>query len=141
MIEQYTITTTPKYNFPQPALDTPLPQRFIELSINSLRQVHQKSPVNQQNIHEDTGDCATPTQIQLKRLPVRLTARHQEVTIAAVDTSTIKIGETDTGIIIAIRGATVWKKNRNYLYQRFGPLIFHITEENKNAVYNNLDRA
>jgi hypothetical protein len=57
-----------------------------------------------------------------------------------VDTSTIKIGETSTGIIIAIRGATVWKQG-SYRYTRLGPFIFHITEENKNEVYNTLEKA
>ena len=139
VIEQYTITTTPKYNFPQP--DATLPQRFIELSINSLRQVRSNAlQFNPQNLQQDPhSDC--PTQLQLKRQPLTLTPRHQETTVAAVDTSTIKIGETTTGIIIAIRGATVGKQNRNYHYTRMGPFIFHITEENKNAVYNNLERA
>ncbi|MCW4009287.1 MAG: DNA double-strand break repair nuclease NurA [Candidatus Bathyarchaeota archaeon] len=140
MIEQYTITTTPKYNFPQPTPDTPLPQRFLELSINSLRQVH-NTPLQinpQPLLHPAPTDC--PTQLQLKRQPLTLTPNHQETTIAAVDTSTIKIGETKTGIIIAIRGATVQRQNRNYHYTRLGPFIFHVTEENKNAVYNNLER-
>ena len=66
---------------------------------------------------------------------------HQETIIAAVDTSTIKIGETSTGIIIAIRGATVWKQNHNYRYTRLGPFIFHITEDNKHEVFNTLERA
>jgi len=141
VIEQYTITTTPKYNFPQPPMDTTLPQRFIELSINSLRQVRNNAfQLNQQNLQQDNyADC--PTQLQLKRQSLPLVPRHQETTVAAVDTSTIKIGETSTGIIIAIRGATVYKQNRNYRYTRLGPFIFHITEENKNAVYNNLERA
>ena len=139
MIEQYTITTTPKYNFPQPNLDIPLPQRFIELSINSLRQVN-SSPlqISLQTMHQDLSDY--PTQLQLKRKPLTLTPNHQETTVAAVDTSTIKIGETKTGIIIAIRGATVHRKNRNYRYTRLGPFIFHVTEENKNAVYSNLEQ-
>ncbi len=142
VIEQYTITTTPKYNFPQPTTDTPLPQRFIELSINSLRQAHnhnlQPTPQTltpEANIHQE---C--PTQLQLKRIPLPLTPRHQQTQISAVDTSTIKIGETKTGIIIAIRGATVYRKNHTYHYTRLGPFIFHITEENKNAVYSNLER-
>jgi hypothetical protein len=70
-----------------------------------------------------------------------LKPNHQETTIAAVDTSTIKIGETATGIIIAIRGATTWKQNHQYHYTRLGPFIFHITEENKNEVYNILEKA
>jgi hypothetical protein len=122
-------------------MDTTLPQRFIELSINSLRQVRMNAfQLNQQNLHQDNyADC--PTQLQLKRQPLPLTPRHQETIIAAVDTSTIKIGETSTGIIIAIRGATIWKQNRKYHYTRLGPFIFHITEENKNAVYNNIEKA
>ena len=79
--------------------------------------------------------------MQLNRTPIVLKPNHQEATIAAIDTSTIKIGETATGIIIAIRGATTWKQNRNYRYTRLGPFIFHITEENKNEVYNTLERA
>ena len=141
VIEQYTITTTPKYNFPQPTPTTPLPQRFIELSINSLRQVRSNAfQYNPQTLQQDTS-ADYPIQLQLKRQPLPLTPKHQETTVAAVDTSTIKIGETTTGIIVAIRGATVTRQNRNYHYTRLGPFIFHITEENKNAVYNSLEHA
>jgi hypothetical protein len=77
----------------------------------------------------------------LKRQPITLKTNHQETTIAAVDTSTIKIGETSTGIIIAIRGATILKQKRHYRYTRLGPYIFHITEDNKNEVYNTLEKS
>ena len=141
MIEQYIITTTPKYNFPQPIIDTTLPQRFLEQSLHSLKQVqHQPFQLNQQfqqfNITEQH-----PSDLHLKRQPINLKPNHQETTIAAVDTSTIKIGETGTGIIIAIRGATTWKQNRRYRYTRLGPFIFHITEDNKNEVYNTLEKS
>jgi hypothetical protein len=138
VIEQYTITTTPKYNFPQAHPQAALPQRFIELSINSLRQVrntNQLDPLTQ----SDTE--AIPTQLQIKHQPLSLTPRHQQTTVSAVDTSVIKIGETKTGIIIAVRGATVRRRNHNYTYTRLGPFIFHLTEENKNVVYNNLEKA
>jgi hypothetical protein len=142
VIEQYTITTTPKYNFPQPTIDTTLPQRFLEQSIHSLKQVRNQSfQLNQQNLQQTSTFDDNPTTLQLKRLPLPLTPRTQETLIAAVDTSTIKIGETSKGIIIAIRGATVWKQNRNYRYTRLGPFIFHITEENKKEVYNTLETA
>jgi hypothetical protein len=61
--------------------------------------------------------------------------------VAAVDTSTMRIGETTTGILVAVRGATVWKQNRNYRYARLGPFVFHITEENKHEVYDMLESA
>jgi hypothetical protein len=142
VIEQYTITTTPKYNFPQPTPDTLLPQRFIELSINSLRQVRRNAfQYNSQTLQQENTATDCPTQLQLNRQPLTLSPIHQETTVSAVDTSTIKIGETSTGIIIAIRGATIHRQNRNYRYTRLGPFIFHITEENKNAVYGNLERA
>jgi hypothetical protein len=141
VIEQYTITTTPKYNFPQPTIDTTLPQRFLEQSLHSLKQVqHQPFQLNQQFQQFNTSE-QHPSNLQLKRQPIFLKPNHQETTIAAVDTSTIKIGETSTGIIIAIRGATTWKQNRQYHYTRLGPFIFHITEENKNEVYNTLEKS
>ncbi len=142
MIEQYTITTTPKYNFPQPTIDTTLPQRFLEQSLHSLKQVqHQPFQLNQQNFHQFHISEQYASNLQLNRQAIALKPNHQETTIAAIDTSTIKIGETSTGIIIAIRGATTWKQNRRYHYTRLGPFIFHITEENKDEVYNTLEKS
>ena len=79
--------------------------------------------------------------LQLKRQPLPLKPNQEETLIAAVDTSTIKIGETSTGIIIAVRGANVWKQNRTYHYRRLGPFIFHITEDNKKDVFNALEKS
>jgi hypothetical protein len=73
--------------------------------------------------------------------PITLKPRKEPAIIAAVDTSSIKIGETSTGILIAIRGANIWKQNRSYRYIRLGPFILHITEENKKEVYNALQNA
>ena len=140
VIEQYTVT--PRYNFPQPSMDTSLPQRFIELSLNSLRQVRDHTfQLNQQPIQQDIPFGNYPMTLQLKRQPLTLRPCSKETLIAAVDTSTIKIGETSTGIIIAVRAANVWKQNRMYHYRRLGPFIFHITEDNKKEVYNALERA
>jgi hypothetical protein len=139
VIEQY--VTTPRYNFPQPSMDTSLPQRFVELSLNSLRQVHAPIQLNQHLIQQENLYDNYPTTLQLKREPLPLKPCHEETLIAAVDTSTIKIGETSTGIIIAVRGANVWKQNRTYHYKRLGPFIFHITEDNKKDVFNALERS
>jgi hypothetical protein len=142
VIEQYTIATTSRYNFPQPSIDTTLPQRFLEQSLHSLKQVHpQPFQLNQQDFQQFHILEQQPANLQLKRTPIALKPNHQETIITAVDTSTIKIGETGTGVIIAIRGATVWKQNRSYRYTRLGPFIFHITEENKNEVYKTLEKA
>jgi hypothetical protein len=140
VIEQYTITN--KYNFPQPAIDTILPQRFLEQSVHSLKQVqHQPAQLNPQNYQSLFTTEQYSSNIQLKSEPIQLKPNHQETLTAAIDTSTIKIGETSTGIIIAIRGATTWRQNHQYKYTRLGPFIFHLTEDNKNAVYNSLEHA
>ena len=104
-------------------------------------QPHQPFQLNQQPYQQYHTYEQYSSSLRLKCTPIALKPNHQETIIAAVDTSTIKIGETTTGIIIAIRGATTWKQNRNYRYTRLGPFIFHITEENKNEVYNTLERA
>ncbi len=85
------------------------------------------------DLHEDT--------FQLRMQPIPLKPIHEETTIGACDTSTIKIGETCTGMLVAVRGASVWKKHKSYRYSRLGPFIFHITEENKKEVYDALERA
>ena len=93
VIEQYTITE--KYNFPQPTIDTTLPQRFLEQSLYSLKQVqHQPFQLNPQNLQQLNTTEQYPSSIQLKPQPIPIKPDHQETLIAAVDTSTIKIGET-----------------------------------------------
>jgi hypothetical protein len=122
-------------------MDTSLPQRFVELSLNSLRQVHAPFQLNQQVIQQNGYYDNYPTSLQLKRQPLPLKPNREETLIAAVDTSTIKIGETSTGMIIAVRGANVWKQNRTYHYRRLGPFIFQITEDNKKDVFNALEKS
>jgi len=140
VIEQYTVTTQ-KYNFPQPTMDTALPQRFLEQSINSLKRVPYASlQLSQQNT-QCFNSVDSVFSLSLKPEPILLTPRTQETLIAAVDTSTIRIGETSKGVVIAVRGATVWKQHRHYRYTRLGPFIFHITEDNKKAVFNSLEKA
>ncbi|MDI6805790.1 MAG: DNA double-strand break repair nuclease NurA [Candidatus Bathyarchaeia archaeon] len=131
MNTQYTITTTQKYNFPQPTMETALPQRLIQLSLHSLKNVQNNNiQLNQQGIHA--------TQFLQ---PISLKPKNEPTIIAAVDTSSIKIGETTTGTLVAIRGANIWKQNRTYRYIRLGPFILHITEENKKEVYTALQNA
>lgn len=124
-------------------MDTTLPQRFIELSLHSLKQVqNQTLQLNQQTIqqHSQQEQLYAPQLIPLTQ-PIPLNPKPETTTIAAVDTSSIRLGETAQGIIIAVRGTAVWKKGKNYAYLRVGPFIFHITEENLREVYTTLLRA
>jgi hypothetical protein len=122
-------------------MDTTLPHQFIELSLHSLEHTSdQPFQLNQQTAQQFNAIYVND-QTRLKPEPLPLKPSREESIVAAVDTSTIKIGETSTGIIIAVRGANVWKQNKRYRYMRFGPFIFHITEENKKQVYETLERT
>jgi len=145
---QYTATTT-KYNFPQtPRIDTELPTKFIELSLRSIKTINKNTDTSilyqpYDTITEDTiaqpSEEITPTfngQAKLKLNTIQLKPSREETPVTAIDVSSIRIGETSTGIIIAIRAAVIWKKQKNYNYLRIGPFPFHITEENKQEIYN-----
>jgi len=46
--------------------------------------------------------------------------------VVAIDTSTIKLGELDYGILCALRGAVVTLESKSYGYTRYGPFIFSL---------------
>jgi hypothetical protein len=46
--------------------------------------------------------------------------------VVAIDTSTIKLGELDDGILCALRGAVVTLESRSYCYHRYGPFVFSL---------------
>lgn len=141
MIEQYTIATTPKYNFPQLAVDVTLPKRFTEQSLLTLReQPLDRILFNQPDIQQQYTHYGLPA-LRLNPKPVQLKPKNEPATIVACDTSTMKIGDTSTGVLIAIRGANVWRQDRAYRYMRLGPFIFHVTEENKRLLYQTLERS
>jgi len=140
VIEQHNIVTTPKYNFPQAQIDLEFPKRFVELSLNSLKQtINSAFQLDQQFLQQNIKE-----QLYVPRPPARpipLRPNSSETPIAAVDTSSIKLGETSKGIVIAIRGTSIWKIRHSYGYLRVGPFIFHITEENLNEVYKILQKT
>jgi len=123
-------------------MDTTLPHLFIELSLHSLKHgPDQALQLNQQPGQQFNSIDVRDQTLRLKLEPLPLKPLHEENIVVAVDTSTMKIGETNRGIVIAIRGANVWKQHRRYRYMRFGPFIFHFTEENKKQVYETLERT
>jgi hypothetical protein len=123
-------------------MDTTLPRQLIELSLRSLKHASDKAfQLEQEPIHQSTDRSSHDESLTLKPEPLPLRPLQAESIVAAVDTSTIRIGETSTGIVIAVRGANVWKQDRRYRYMRFGPFVFHITDENKKQVYETLERT
>ena len=95
-----------------------------------------ETPLNQaaaEHIENATPIMKIQQPSTIKTIPLEHSS--DEKPVVAVDVSSIRIGETETGILCAIRGAIVWKEKKRYKYQRIGPFPFHITEQNKNEIY------
>ena len=58
---------------------------------------------------------------------IPLTPKPSTKPVAAIDTSTIKLGELEDGSLCAIRGAIVLLENHRYRYVRYGPLVFSVS--------------
>ncbi len=114
----------------------------MELSLNSMKNIESnylqptETPLNQPPT-EHIENATTILGIQNPPTTKTIHLEHSlnEKTVVAVDVSSIKIGETETGMLCAIRGAIVWKEKNKYKYQRIGPFPFHITEKNKKEIY------
>lgn len=123
-------------------MDTLLPKRFTESSLHSLTNDKDRDfQLNQQDLQQTNKLESNIHATRLKLPPLTLKPRNAETIVAAVDTSTIKLGETDTGLLIAVRGATVWRQNKIYKYTRLGPFVFHLTEQNKHSIYATLEKS
>src|SRR5881397_3184303 len=69
----------------------------------------------------------------LKRSPI--SPVKEQVPIVACDASSVKIGETDTGMIFAIRAVAVSRQTGRILYNRWGPLLFHVPNSEDSRQY------
>lgn len=116
LIRQLDYTTTPRYNFPQTLEDLQLPQKFIELSLRSMRNIEEEyfqpneTTFNQlamKNPQDATPVFRNHGSFTIESIPLK--PLQEDTPVAAVDVSSIKVGETATGILCAIRGAIVWK--------------------------------
>jgi hypothetical protein len=129
---QFTITTTPKYNFPPEQASLQLPQHFIELSVRSLKDA-QTNSLRGCAVADDAGqkhlDSFSP-----RSHPVRLEPNDADTPIVAIDVSSIRLGETKNGTLLAVRGAVVWNRALKYRYLRLGPFPFHITEKSRDDI-------
>ncbi|HZY93403.1 MAG TPA: DNA double-strand break repair nuclease NurA [Candidatus Bathyarchaeia archaeon] len=67
---------------------------------------------------------ASAAAIGLERVPI-LPVRDASQ-IVACDASSVKIGETDNGMIFAIRAVAAWRYPKKIMFTRWGPLLFHV---------------
>ena len=95
---------------------------------------------NQPTLNQPTEHIADATPIMKIQQPstiktIPLEPVQDKKSVVAVDVSSIRIGETATGELCAIRGAIVWKEKTRYKYQRIGPFTFHITDQNLKEIH------
>ena len=113
MSEQQCITITQKYNFPKTKVSLALPEGFFEQSLHSLSKLNYKPlQFNQHHNLEIFEKNIGTSKLQIKNKPIKLKAICKSTTIGAIDTSTVKIGETRKGTLIAIRGAIIQNKKK-----------------------------
>lgn len=110
-----------------------LPSFLVELSSRSMRQVNFRafSPrdvsIFSVAIHDEWSEAGSTLQIDDSEGGRLISLNPSLVSnVAAVDVSSLKIGETETGVLVAIRGALVWRSDQGYEYVRCGPLAFHL---------------
>ncbi len=114
----------------------------MKLSLNSMKNIKSnylqptEKPLNKpptEHIENSTTTLGIQHPSTIKTIPLEQSL--DEKTVVAVDVSSIRIGETETGVLCAIRGAIAWREKNRYKYQRIGPFPFHITEQNKKEIY------
>ena len=117
------------------------PQKLMELSVRSLEApIHHRLDVigESSSIHETKRypHCGPPSTRLFKLRPDLA-----KIPIIAVDVSSIKLGETCNGVLLALRGAIVWREDDSYQYLRLGPFPFHITTKNREELNHVLRRC
>ncbi len=113
----------------------PIPESLLALSNRSMERLRGSSfnprPVSLVDLGVEDGDSEENLDLGseigagLKRTTI--SPRREPVQIAACDASSVKIGETETGMIFAIRAVGVWRNPDRTVFNRWGPLLFHIS--------------
>jgi hypothetical protein len=142
LIEQqpYPTENVPKYNFSDTfAGGFGLPRELAQLCLSSLEELKgQKVKSNSVDESMETSYDGSVIFLETATSPkvIQVQPLREDTKIAAVDMSSINLGETNDGILIAIRGAIVWNVRRKFHYLRLGPFLFHLTEESRSRIFN-----
>jgi len=116
-------------------LQHPIPEALIQLSTKSMQALNGATlnprTVSLVDMGLDDGDSEEQLAISASSIAMgmrrnQINPQKDSVTIAACDASSVKIGETENGMIFAIRAVAVWRKPNKILFTRWGPLLFHI---------------
>lgn len=70
--------------------------------------------------------------------PEDLTPVSKGVPLASIDAGSVRLGETDQGVLSAFRVAIVKQSEPKPSYELYGPYVLHITGDNKQMIYSYL---
>ena len=111
-----------------------MPNRFVDFCRNSMQNVRGCELYTLPTFDPDFGttqfdgadatvlDIASPDQDSIMMLEAVPTERP----VVAIDTSTVKLGELEDGVLCALRGAVVILEAKRYRYLRYGPFVFSL---------------
>lgn len=111
--------------------------RFLHLSdftyIND-EEADRADEILDENTIELTG------RIYEKSIVRKFSAIGEEIPVCAVDAASAHLGETELGIVSAIRVAVIIQDRSDVSVEKFGPYIAHITEANKKTIVDFFER-
>ena len=127
-------------SIPEVSTHQPIPESLLALSNRSMERLRGSSfnprPVSLVDLGVEDGDSdehldlgSSSLSSGLKRTTI--TPRREPAQVAACDASSVKIGETETGMIFAIRAVAVWRNPDRTVFNRWGPLLFHIANNDE----------
>ncbi len=133
--QELTENLTEIKSIPEAVSLQPIPESLLALSQKSMEKLHgscfNPRTVSLVDLGVEDGDSEErldlgPAREALGLKRSTILPRRDPVQIAACDASSVKIGETETGMIFAIRAVAVWRNPDRTIFTRWGPLLFHI---------------
>ena len=117
--------------FQFPSLPEPLLQLSEKSMVGLKGTMVSPRPVNLPEMDIEDGDVEDD--LDLSRLQSMSTMKRTTIQpvkdvipIVACDASSVKVGETETGMLFAIRAVAVWRRPDKLQFKRWGPLLFHV---------------
>jgi hypothetical protein len=117
------------------------PLDFFDLGRSSLEEMAstiKRSGMDGAVWSDEAGDTLSIRLRNHEAPLIRLSAAEHSVPVIGVDTTNIELGQTERGVLCAVRGTVVKVEEGNYEYIRHGPFVFHITNRNRQTLYESL---
>jgi len=109
------------------------PEKMIPRSVQK-KIINDKEDDKHEELAEDEEIKLTKNDDAFKPIKANISNK-SALPLCAIDTSSMLVGETNMGIISAVRGSIVVIE-KQIKVEQFGPYVLHFTEKNKQACYD-----